>query len=214
MIKPEQIRVLIGCEESGTIRDEFLKLGFDAYSCDLEPSRNNPDRHIQQSVLEVMYQGWDLAIFHPPCTHLSVSGAKHFAKKRALGLQQASLDFVRLLMAAPIEYTAIENPISVISSYIRKPDQIIQPWQFGDEYQKTTCLWLRNLPKLQHTEIVSKGEFYISPSGKKMPKWFSENKSSKIRSKTFPGIAKAIANQWGDYVLKQKGYSCNQSKKC
>ena len=190
------MRVLIACEESGTVRDAFRRLGHDAWSCDLVESRT-PGNHIVQSALEVMYQGWDLMIAHPPCTHLAVSGARHFKKKIALGKQQASLDFIRLMMAAPIDKICIENPVGVISSNIRKPDQIIQPWQFGDEFQKTTCLWLKNLPKLEHTEIVGKGEFYVSPSGKKMPKWFSDNKGSKVRSKTFQGIADAMADQWG-----------------
>jgi len=202
MKEAKDIRVLIACEQSGAVREEFKKLGFDAWSCDLIES-DIPGNHLVQSALEVMYQGWDLMIGHPPCTHLAVSGAKHFKKKIALGKQQASLDFVRLLMSAPIKHKAIENPVSVISSNIRKPDQIIQPWQFGDEAQKTTCLWLENLPLLEHTEIVGKGEFYVSPSGKKLPKWYSDNKSSKSRSKTFMGIARAMATQWGQFLLDE-----------
>lgn len=201
MKKPKDIRILIGCEESGTIRDEFIKLGFDAWSCDLVESRK-PGPHIVQSVLEVMYQGWDLAIFHPPCTHLSSSGAKHFKKKIALGQQQAAVDFVYLLLQAPIKYIALENPIGVLSTFIEKPDQIVQPWWFGDEAQKSTCWWLKNLPPLKPTKIVGKGEFYISPQGKKLPKWYSDNKTSKSRSKTFQGMAKAIAKQWGKFILK------------
>jgi len=197
------MRVLVACEQSGTIREEFRELGFDAWSCDLVES-DIPGNHLVQSALEVMYQGWDLMVAHPPCTHLATSGAKHFKKKIKEGKQQAALDFIKLLMSAPINHIAIENPIGVISTKIRKPDQIIQPWQFGDEFQKSTCLWLKNLPLLEHTKIVSKGEFYTSPSGKRMPKWFSDNKSSKVRSKTFPGIAKAIANQWGSFIIEQK----------
>lgn len=191
------MRVLIACEQSGIIREQFALMGHDAWSCDIVKSEI-AGKHLIQDAREVIYQGWDLMIAHPPCTHLSVSGAKHFKEKIKLGKQQAALDFVKLLMDAPIEKICIENPVSVISSKIKKPTQIIQPWQFGDCYQKTTCLWLKNLPKLKHTKIVSKGEFYMSPNGKKMPKWFSDNKSSKIRSKTFPGIAKAIAEQWGE----------------
>jgi len=199
----KDLKILIGCEQSGTIREEFIKLGYtNTWSCDVIES-DIPGNHIVQSVLEVIYQGWDMAILHPPCTHLAVSGAKHFKKKIALGKQQAALDFIRILMNAPIKHIAIENPISVISSKIRKPDQIIQPWQFGDKAQKTTCLWLKNLPLLEHTEIVSKGEFYISPSGKKLPKWYSDNKSSKSRSKTFMGIARAVASQWGQFLLDE-----------
>lgn len=204
MTKPSDIRVLIACEQSGTIREEFTKLGFDAWSCDLIES-DVPGQHIVQSALEVMYQGWDLMIGHPPCTHLSVSGAAWFAKKIADGRQQAALDFVRLLMKAPVHHIAIENPVSIIGSKLFAPTQTINPWQFGDEFQKTTCLWLKNLPKLKHTKIVDKGEFIVSPSGKRMPRWYSDDKSSKGRSKTFPGIAKAIAEQWGEYLVNNKG---------
>lgn len=204
MIKPSDIRILIACEQSGTIREEFCKLGFDAWSCDLIES-DLDGQHIVQSALEVMYQGWDLMIAHPPCTHLSVSGAMHFAGKIADGRQQAALDFVRLLMAAPVHHIAIENPVSIIGSKLFKPSQTINPWQFGDEFQKTTCLWLKNLPKLKHTKIVGRGEFVVAPNGKRMPKWYSDDKSSKSRSKTFPGIAKAIVDQWGGYLLEKNG---------
>jgi len=190
------MRVLIACEQSGVVRTAFEKMGHDAWSCDIIES-DILGQHIIQDVREVIYQGWDLMIAHPPCTHLACSGAAHFKKKIKEGKQQASLDFIRIIMNAPIGKICLENPVGVISSFIRKPDQIIQPWQFGDEAQKSTCLWLKNLPKLKHTNIVGKGEFYVSPSGKKMPKWFSDNKSSKIRSKTFQGIANAFAKQWG-----------------
>lgn len=190
------MRVLIACEQSGVVREAFKKMGHDAWSCDLVDS-DIPGQHIVQSCLEVMYQGWDLMIAHPPCTHLACSGAKHFKEKIKDGRQQASLDFIRLILNAPIDKICLENPVGVISSNIRKPTQIIQPWQFGDKAQKTTCLWLKNLPQLVHTKIVSKGEFYVSPKGKKIPKWYSDNKTSKVRSKTFQGIADAMANQWG-----------------
>jgi site-specific DNA-cytosine methylase len=190
------LRVLIACEISGVVRDAFLKKGHDAWSCDLFPSDSLGGGHLIQSCLEVMYQGWDMMIAFPPCTHLACSGAAHFEKKIKLGKQQAALDFIRLLMAAPIEKICIENPVGVISSKIRKPNQIIQPWQFGDPFQKSTCLWLKNLPLLKPTKIVDKGEFYISPKGKKMPLWFSKNKSAKIRSKTFQGIADGMSDQW------------------
>jgi len=151
--------------------------------------------------LEVLGDKWDLMIANPPCTHLAVSGAKHFHRKQKE--QKEALDFVRKLMMSNILYICIENPVSIISTRIRKPDQIIQPWQFGEEVQKTTCLWLKNLPKLIPTKIVGKGEFYTSPSGKKMPLWYNKNRNpkkgnrQKSRSVTFIGIAKAMAEQWG-----------------
>jgi site-specific DNA-cytosine methylase len=161
----------------------------------------------------VIDMGWDMMIAFPPCTHLAVSGARHFAAKIADGRQQAALDFVKTLMNANISMIAIENPVSVISSKIRKADQVIQPWQFGHEAQKTTCLWLKNLTKLKPTQIVGKGDFYVSPSGKKMPSWLSDTNYEngkkipwdsddlkKIRSKTFEGIADAMANQWGKLI--------------
>ena len=190
------MKVLIACELSGTVREAFLKKGHDAWSCDLFES-DIPGQHLIQDAREVVHQGWDLMIAYPPCTHLACSGAKHFKEKIRLGKQQAALLFIQELMNAPIDKICIENPVGVISSKIRKPDQIIQPWQFGDKVQKTTCLWLKNLPLLKHTNIVGKGDFVVTPSGKKLPKWYSDNKSSKVRSKTFQGIADAIADQWG-----------------
>jgi len=146
--------------------------------------------HIQKNVLPLLTDGWDLAIFHPPCTHLAVSGARHFAAKVADGRQQAALDFVRLLMNAPIPRIAIENPVSIISSKIRKPDQIIQPWQFGHGETKATCLWLKNLPRLIPTRIVSGREQRVHKMSPGPDRW-------KERSRTFPGIASAMAEQWG-----------------
>lgn len=189
------MRVLVACEYSGTVRDAFIKKGHYAMSCDLLPSESSLGDHYQGDVFDIINQGWDLMIAHPPCTHLAVSGAKHFWRKEKE--QKEALDFVQRLMDSPIQRICIENPVSVISSRIRKPDQIIQPWQFGHEAQKTTCLWLKNLPFLTHTNIVGRGEFYISPSGKKLPKWYSDNKDPKARSRTFQGIADAMAHQWG-----------------
>jgi len=191
------MKVLIACEYSGRVREAFRKIGHDAWSCDLLPSDDNSPYHIQGDVLELLEKGWDMMIAHPPCTHLAVSGAKHFPAKVADGRQQKALDFVQALLDAPIERIVVENPVSIISTRIRKPDQIIQPWMFGDEAQKTTCLWLKGLPQLKPTKIVGKGEFYISPSGKRLPKWYSNNKSAKARSMTFQGIADAMAQQWG-----------------
>lgn len=192
------MRVLVACEYSATFRDAFRALGHDAWSCDLLPTDGDPEYHFQGDVIEIMYgKGWDLMIAHPPCTHLSVSGARHFAAKIADGRQQRALDFVQLLMDAPIERIAIENPISVISSKIRKPDQIIQPWQFGHGETKATCLWLKNLPKLEATDIVEGREqrmFRLPPSP---DRW-------KIRSTTFKGIAKAMADQWGGITLSKE----------
>lgn len=192
------IRVLIACEMSGTVRDAFIKKGHDAWSCDIQPTIS-PGPHIEGDVLKVIEEGWDLMIAHPPCTHLACSGAKHFEKKK--DIQPAAIDFFMRMINAPITHICVENPICIMSTHYRKPDQIIQPWQFGDPFQKTTCLWLKNLPKLVPTNIVEKGEFVVTPSGKKLPKWYSDNKSAKVRSKTFPGIANAFADQWNEKTI-------------
>jgi len=193
------MRVLIACEYSGRVRDAFLRRGHDAMSCDLLPTEVEGP-HYQGPVEDVLNDGWDLMIAHPPCTHLAVSGAKHFAAKRADGRQQAALAFVQMLMDAPIERWCIENPVSVISSQIKKPDQIIQPWEHGHEHQKKTCLWLKNLPLLEPTKVVSKGDFVVTSGGKKLPAWYSLPPSPdrwKQRSRTFQGIADAMSQQWG-----------------
>jgi hypothetical protein len=209
------MRILVACEESQAITKELRKLGHEAFSCDLLPcSGGHPEWHYQQDVFEVIDKGWEMMIAHPPCTFLAVSGArwlynKDGSKNEERWQNQAeALNFVQRLMDAPIDKIAIENPISVISSKIRKPDQIIQPWMFGDKAQKSTCLWLKNLPKLESTDIVEKGEFieFISKKGvkKKQPKWyFDALKNAKtpaerrtLRSKTFKGMAEAIADQW------------------
>jgi hypothetical protein len=179
-------RVLVACEFSGIVRDAFARLGYDAWSCDLLPSET-PGNHIQGDVLKVLDQGWDLMIAHPPCTHLAVSGSRWFKYKQRE--QAEALDFVHALMAAPPPRIAIENPISVISSKIRKPDQIIQPWQFGHGETKATCLWLKNLPKLTPTEIVEGREARIHKLPPSPDRW-------KERSKTYQGIADAMASQW------------------
>jgi site-specific DNA-cytosine methylase len=184
-------------------------LGHEAYSCDLLPcSGGHPEWHIQQDVFEVITQGWDMLIAFPPCTDLAVSGAKHFERKRQDGSQQKSIEFFMALVNAPIEKICIENPIGIMSKEYRKPDQIIQPWQFGDKAQKSTCLWLKNLPLLVPTDIVEKGEFFefTSKKGekKRMPMWYynalreakTPEQRRTLRSKTFSGIAMAMANQW------------------
>ena len=196
------MRVLIACEESQAVCIAFRKLGHEAFSCDiLECSGGHPEWHIQGDVIEQLTKGWDLMIAHPPCTDLAVSGARHFPAKIADGRQQKALDFVQKLLDAPIEKICVENPVSVISSKIKKPSQIIHPWQFGHEAEKTTCLWLKNLPLLTPTKIVGKGEFYVSPSGKRFSTFYNKTtvkgNRAKSRSKTFQGIADAMANQWG-----------------
>ncbi len=191
------MKVLIACEYSGAVRDAFLAAGHEAMSCDLLPT-DVPGPHYQGDVFDIINDGWDMVIAFPPCTHLAVSGAKHFAAKRADGRQQEGIDFFTLFTNLNVKRVCIENPIGIMSKLYRKPDQIIQPWMFGDKAQKSTCLWLKGLPLLVPTDIVDKGEFYISPSGKKLPKWYSDNKSAKVRSKTFQGIANAMADQWGN----------------
>lgn len=193
------MRVLVACEYSGVVRDAFLARGHEAVSCDLLPTES-PGPHFEEDIFGIIDKGWDLMIAHPPCTDLAVSGAKHFAAKIADGRQQRALDFVQRLLDAPIDKICLENPVSVISSKIRKPDQIIQPWMFGHEATKTTCLWLKNLPLLEATDIVDKGARHVTKSGKSLPAWYNLPPSKdrwKIRSATFPGIAKAMAEQWG-----------------
>lgn len=191
-------RVLVACEYSGTVRDAFIRAGHEAMSCDILDTDSDGPHHIGD-VLKILNEGWDLMIAHPPCTHLAVSGAKHFAAKRADGRQQAALAFVQALMNAPIPRIAIENPVSVISTYIRKPDQIVQPYFFGDPATKTTCLWLKNLPLLTPTNMVEKGARHVTKSGKSLPEWYNLPPSPdrwKKRSTTFKGFAEAMAAQW------------------
>lgn len=192
------MKILIACEESQAVCKAFRAKGHEAYSCDILPcSGGHPEWHLQQDIIPILKEKWDMIIAFPPCTHLAVSGAKHFAKKIADGRQQEGIDFFMLFANSDCPKVVIENPIGIMSKKFRKPDQIIQPWQFGDPFQKSTCLWLKGVQKLTPTKIVDKGEFYISPSGKKLPKWYSNDKSSKGRSKTFQGIADAMADQWG-----------------
>ena len=185
------MRVLIACEFSGTVRDAFRRQGWTAFSCDLLPSET-PGAHYQRDVREVLHLGWDLMIAHPPCTHLAVSGARWFKDK--LPEQAEALQFVADLMAAPIPRIAIENPISIISSRIRKPDQVFQPWQFGHGEVKATCLWLKGLPKLEPTDIVAGREARVHRMPPGPDRW-------KERSRTFSGVAEAMADQWTDAIL-------------
>lgn len=180
------MRVLVACEYSGTVRDAFIAAGHDAMSCDLLPT-DVDGPHYQGDVLDVINDGWDLMIAHPPCTHLAVSGARWFKDKKTEQIE--ALNFVQRLLDAPIKKIALENPISIISSKIRKPDQIIQPWMFGHGETKATCLWLKNLPKLTPTNVVDGREQRIHKLPPTPDRW-------KIRSKTFQGIANAMAAQW------------------
>jgi hypothetical protein len=193
------MRVLVACEYSGKVRDAFIRRGHEAWSCDLLPS-DVGGPHIQGDVVEVLDEGWDLMIAHPPCTYLASSGI-HWNKKRPWRIQagEKALDFVRVLMHAPIRRICIENPVGIISTRIRKPDQIIQPWYFGDDASKATCLWLKNLPLLRDTNRLAGdrrtrranqtpgGQNRLGPSA---DRW-------KKRSETYAGIAEAMASQWG-----------------
>ena len=188
------MRVLVACEYSGRVRDAFRRRGHAAMSCDLLETEV-PGPHYQGPVEDVLHDGWDLMIAHPPCTDLAVSGSRHFPEKIADGRQAAALNFVRLLMAAPIERWCIENPVSVISSAIRPPNQIIQPWEFGHGEVKATCLWLHNLPKLRPANCVQGREerVHLMPPGPN--RW-------KERSRTFEGVAEAMGDQWGGRRLQ------------
>jgi hypothetical protein len=190
------MKVLVACEYSGIVREAFTRLGHDATSCDLLPTEI-PGKHIQGDVLEVIKQEqFDLMIAHPPCTDLAVSGAKWFKEKRADGRQQRALEFVQQLLDAPIPMIALENPVSVISTYIRKSDQYVQPWMFGHGETWRTGLWLKGLPLLRPTNIVEGREQRVWLMGPSPDRW-------KNRSRTYQGIADAMAEQWGNAV----GYS-------
>lgn len=198
------MRVLVACEYSGTVRDAFAARGHDAWSCDLLPTERPSVFHYRGDVLELLGDGWDLLIAHPPCTHLAVSGSRWFKHKQAE--QAEALEFVRALMDAPIPRICIENPVSIISSRIRKPDQIIQPWQFGHGETKATCLWLKGLPQLSPTKIVPGRDARIHRMSPGPDRW-------KERSRTYQGIADAMAEQWGDHLLRsissaRAAYSC------
>ena len=207
-------RILIGCEYSGIVRDAFSKLGHDAWSLDILPTES-PGNHIQDNLLDHLDKEWDLLIAHPPCTYLAVSGNRWLYNQDGTknitrwNEQEKALNFVRAILSAPVPRICVENPISVISSNIRKPDQIIQPYYFGDSFKKSTCLWLKNLPLLKKTNEVSPGEFVkftCRKTGriKTQPKWYydvlktakTSAERQKLRSKTFQGFADAMADQW------------------
>ena len=182
------MKVLVACEFSARVRDEFSANGHDAWSCDFLPSEGDPAKHIRDDVLEHLGDGWDLMIAHPPCTHLAVSGARWWKDKEVE--QKEAVEFFMAMIEAPIPRIAVENPIGHMSTAYRKPDQIIQPWQFGHGETKATCLWLKNLPKLQPTNIVEgrEGKVWKMPPGPN--RWMN-------RSRTYQGIADAMAEQWG-----------------
>ncbi len=189
-----EMEILVACEYSGRVRDAFNRLGHHATSCDLLPSEV-PGPHITGDVLQILNRGWDAMIAFPPCTDLAVSGARHFAEKRRDGRQDKSIEFFMKLVNAPIPRIAIENSVGIMSTLYREPDQIIQPWQFGHGETKATCLWLKNLPHLQPTAIVSGREHrvHLMPPGP--DRW-------KERSRTYQGVADAMAEQWGGRQLK------------
>lgn len=215
------MKVLIACEYSGVVRNAFIAKGHDAWSVDLLPTDQHPvEKHYQGDIRDIINNGWDLMIAHPPCTYLCVSGSGWFyhPEDKNLPIQQRrphpkypnrrkdqkeAIEFFMMLANTNIPKIAVENPIGVISKVWRKPDQIIQPYQFGEEASKATCLWLKGLPKLVPTKIVGRGEFITHKSGVKKPKWFADAlklpplERMKARSKTFQGIADAMAEQWG-----------------
>lgn len=190
LVRP--LRVLVACEYSGAVRDAFALLGHNAMSCDLLPTESD-GQHYQGDVRDVLDYPWDLMIAHPPCTHLSVSGARHFAAKRIDGRQQSAVSLFMTLAKADIPQIAIENPVCIMSSHWRKPDQTIQPWQFGHGETKATCIWIKGLPKLHPTNIVEGREARIHKMPPSPERW-------KERSKTYPGIAAAMAHQWGGII--------------
>ena len=199
------MKILLACEESQAVTKEFRLLGHEAYSCDILPtSGNNPEWHLQQDVTSLLNKKWDLIIAFPPCTHLASSGAAWFEQKRKDGRQQEGIDFFMLFTKSNCPKIVIENPVGIMSKVYRKPDQIIQPYMFGDPYSKRTCLWLKGVPKLIATDEVEPEERVSFSSGRTMPKWYADawklppSERSKIRSKTFPGIAKAMAKQWSE----------------
>ena len=198
------MRVLLACEESQAVTKEFRDRGHEAYSCDILPSSGSlPEYHLQEDVVPLLKQDWDLVIAFPPCTHLASSGAAWFEQKRKDGRQQEGIDFFMLFTNLSAPKVVIENPVGIMSKLYRKPDQIIQPWWFGDPFEKRTCLWLKGVPPLVATNEVEPAPRSEYASGRTMPTWYADAwklppaERSKARSKTFPGIAKAMAEQWG-----------------
>jgi site-specific DNA-cytosine methylase len=218
-MKQEEINVLVGCEESQAVCIEFRKLGFNAFSCDLqECSGGHPEWHLQQDVTELLKQKWDMIVAFPPCTYLTVTGNRWFnidrygekAVQRHKDREEA-IKFFLMFANAECDYIAIENPVGIMSSEWRKPDQIINPYEFGDPYEKKTCLWLKGLPPLKPTNVVRPEPRKEFKSGKTMPGWYADawklpkDERAKLRSKTFPGIAQAMVSQWTSFITEQLG---------
>lgn len=224
------MKILVACEESQVVTNEFRKLGHEAYSCDIETcSGGHPEWHLQQDVSPLLNNNWDMIIAFPPCTHLAASGAAWFERKRKDGRQQQGIDFFMLFANAKCSRIAIESPVGIMSTVWRKPDQIIHPYQFGEPFSKKTCLWLKGLPNLTPTNIVGKGEQVKYSSGRSMPKWYADalklppKERARLRSKTFQGIANAMAEQWGKQMtikeivkecLKIKGFDGLAGEDC
>jgi hypothetical protein len=218
-----KLRGIIACEESQTVCKAFRERGFETWSCDILPaSGGHPEWHIQRDFIDIyedVEERIDFIIAFPPCTHLASSGAQWFEEKKKDGRQQDGIDFFMLFAEMNVKYKAIENPVGIMSTVYRKPDQIVQPYWFGDEVRKTTCLWLYNLPPLEPTNMVGQGEDYFwtdkkTGKQKRQPKWYAETglkninspeERMKARSKTFPGIANAMADQWSKHILKMEG---------
>jgi site-specific DNA-cytosine methylase len=212
-----KLKILIACEESQAVTKEFRKLGHEAYSCDILPcSGGHPEWHYQRDVNQLLKVKWDLIIAFPPCTYLTVTGNRWFnvekygdkALKRIEDRKEA-IDFFMLFANANCEHIAIENPVGIMSTEWRKPNQIINPYQFGDPFEKKTCLWLKGLPELKPTNVVEPAPRKYFKSGKSHPEWYANalglpaEERSKVRSKTFPGIAEAIAKQWSEYITNE-----------
>jgi site-specific DNA-cytosine methylase len=213
-----KLRILLACEESQVVTKEFRKLGHEAYSCDiLTCSGGHPEWHHQKDVKELLQEQWDLIISFPPCTYITVTGNRWFnvekygdkALKRIEDRKEA-IDFFMLFANAKADYIAIENPVGIMSTQWRKPNQIINPYQFGDSFEKKTCLWLKGLPDLNPTNVVTPGPRTYFKSGKSHPSWYADalslsaDERSKVRSKTFPGIAEAMGKQWSEYIINNK----------
>ena len=193
------MRILVACEESQAVTKEFRKLGHEAYSCDIEPcSGGHPEWHLQQDVLPLLKQEWDMIIAFPPCTHLASSGAAWFEEKRKDGRQQQGIEFFMQFANAQCKRLAIENPVGIMSTIWRKPNQIIQPYQFGHKERKATCLWLEGLPLLNHTNNVYEEMMQLPKNKRERLHYLPPSPDrAKLRSKTYSGIAKAMAEQWG-----------------
>lgn len=216
MKKPSEIYILVACEESQTIASAFRKRGFNAFSCDLEPcSGGHPEYHFRRDCFTMIECcKWDLVIAHPPCTHLAVSRARWFnhpSRPDKPLLQKEAIEFFMRFTRINCDHVAIENPVGIMSTKWRKPDQIVQPFWFGDRARKATCWWLKGLPLLVPDDMVDEGESFYMKNGTRCPQWYRDawnlppKERAKVRSKTFPGMARAIAEQWGDYLLKEGG---------